>query len=559
MKHVLDLLPVLIARNASLEAPSTIKPVALDKLLEIISGRSTKPLIKSAIKALNFLFNKHIFSLDEIIQSYKNVTQSSLPGLFLWKAFLVELFDWMKLQHISLQAGKLIADVYRALRKQPDGERLGEREWHEWLLEVLSASPKLLEPIKTHVFVPIFKEDRQTSLAFLSEVMRTSSAFQTQDLGVSAFFQLALLEVGKNHGIVEEPGTFVYFLIGDSSDILALGHHTGAVAQSESVVMDEGMLRSVLAHASSDIRSIALSLVMSSPSTVKPYSPITLNILKCHLGSIFADVDPKLRTNTLGKIKDMFNRLRGATSVIQKSIVRAQAAALKSAAGSPSVSGNDQAPGPSLFKTSIISLPEAELQQLLAEHQDFLQWFLNFLKAELVPTASYPRRITAVKATLHAIALETDGKKEWSSNEDDELFYDAFDPAWIRALLDLVLDPYEDVRDASASILGLIFSDSRFGRVLINGPEEIETVTDLLTSFLARAEDVFRLTGRSDKADGVARAYGLLYHSQKTQARRIWVVEDLTTALEIKLDMADQDPALALSEAPVHGNFSSLW
>jgi hypothetical protein len=215
-KPVIDLLSLLMTRNPdTCEADSSRQDI-LGSLVSIISGKSTRPLVKSAITVLDTLFIKQIFTLGEIATCYRAFKQPSAPyDIALWRSFLGELFEWMKIHHTCPPAGKLIADIYSAFRQQESlsspntgSNRLTLALWGQWLLEVVSADLNLLEPIKTYVFLPIFKADRQDSIEFLRHMIQVRHKVDgtSEEPDIAAMLQLAALEAGKMMGLVEEPG-----------------------------------------------------------------------------------------------------------------------------------------------------------------------------------------------------------------------------------------------------------------------------------------------------------------------------------------------------------------
>ena len=212
MKLVLDLVPQLIKRNPDEEVTQSIKATILDSLMSIITGRSSKPLAKSAIKALDHFLTKGVFALDEIRTSYVALQQkeASIDELEHWRSLLAELFTWMKIHFVCPTAGRFIMTLYRFLRQQSSEttEGFGIKTWNQWLLEALAEEPSLLESIKIYIFLPLFKADRGEALQFLNGMHQYEgvSASVNIDLALPVLLQLAAFETGKKVGLVEEPG-----------------------------------------------------------------------------------------------------------------------------------------------------------------------------------------------------------------------------------------------------------------------------------------------------------------------------------------------------------------
>jgi hypothetical protein len=215
MRLVLDLLPQLIKRTPDEEAAQSTMRVLVDTLVSIIAGKSMKPLVKSAIKALDHLLTKKTVSLEDIRSSYVALEQGAPARgeLQVWKDFFFELFRWMRLHIVCPSAGRFILVLYRAMRQQPpESVQLTIEIWHQWLLEVLTEDASILEPIRNYIFLALFKADKAEALMFLKRMneYEAASASAGSDLDIPALLQLAALETGKKVGLVEEPGMLLF-------------------------------------------------------------------------------------------------------------------------------------------------------------------------------------------------------------------------------------------------------------------------------------------------------------------------------------------------------------
>ncbi|KAL2752691.1 hypothetical protein ACRALDRAFT_1077852 [Sodiomyces alcalophilus JCM 7366] len=540
MKLVLDILPLLIKKNPDAVTASSVKAAILDTLISIVGRKSTKPLVKSSFKALDQLTGKSLFTVEDIAASYRRVHSPNQwdSELDLWSDVVAQLFSRMAAWYMRAVAGKFIVTVYQALRQAPPGtliDKDGKDEgflteiWLQWLQDALAVEPSLVDGMKNYIFLPLFKEDRVDSLRFLTHLKEIDpvSAATGSDIDPQASLHFAALEIGKKVGIVDEPDN--------------------APPQGKaSVVIEEAMLHRVLSHPSTEVRTLALSLITSSNSTTRPFSGTSLLLLKAYLPHHFSDPSPRFRMDLLGRVKVMYRRVRGAISVIQRAIQKADAKVSSSSAQAPK-----QKAGLSTEITRAWSIDKLQLS--LRQHKEFLHWFLEFLTSELTPTASYQRHCSILKATLLVLKLELDDSKPWETDEDNVPFVAFFDATWIRAVLDRVIDDFEDVRQTSTDILKFIFSDGRFGNIA--GPEGISVV---IGDFLARAEGLSTKTGRADHADGVARSYELLCRLRQGQSERLLVVSGLVDRLESKLSLAELDLGRAVLEAPTHDTFASL-
>ncbi|TQN64945.1 hypothetical protein CSHISOI_10481, partial [Colletotrichum shisoi] len=322
--------------------------------------------------------------------------------------------------------------------------------------------------------------------------------------------------------------------------------------ESSSVVLEETVLERVLSHPSHELRSLALSLIIASPSTTRPYSPVALRLLQIHLPAYFSESDAKFRMEVLSKLKDMFKRNRGAIFILHKSLAR-----LKAFDGAAAANGTPKAPPKppkqANHRTNILFWPEDKLRESLNQHEEFLAWYIGFLRSELIPTASFQRHFTSLRAVAFILKLEADLAKTWETEEDETLFFSLFDEKWTRTLLDLIMDPFDDVRENATGVLKSLFADERF-KCLVG----TRGVSPTLEEFLLRAEDIARKTARADHADGVARTNELLFRFYDGRDVQVAHISKLADLLESKLTFAEADLGNAVLEAPVHGYFASL-
>ena len=300
----------------------------------------------------------------------------------------------------------------------------------------------------------------------------------------------------------------------------------------------------MLCHRSIEARSAAVSILITSPSTTRPYSGEVFELLKKHLPSFYADTDPKFRYDVLGHSRYMVKRIQGALELLRRDYERVT----KKLDKTGSKAGNsDQA-----------SQPEGavkELQDVLDRHQRFVCWYMNFLKDELVPTASYQRHITALKA-MNFVLKSTlpEDIKNIQGQDCGSSFTDFW---WLRSVLDLILDPFDDVREAAASLIMLLAKDHCTSTANpIQGLQR--PVVEELRDFCRRAEELARKTARADHSDGVARSYEILWRWTAEGKDQLRIVETIISDLEQKLVAAESDLASAVLQAPVHGSFAAI-
>ncbi|PHH63239.1 hypothetical protein CDD81_6191 [Ophiocordyceps australis] len=540
MKLVLDVTGQLLKRNPDEEGASNIKANIVDTIISTIAGRSIKPVAKSAIKALEHFVTKGILSLDDVYGRFTVCRNDSNGGHGdqVWENLTAHLFQWLKLHYVCPAAGKLIICLYLEWRQQDDEATAmpSRQAWYGWLVDFVCQQPWLLESIKNYIFLPLFKADGNEAMRLLHVIKghETTSAAGSFEVDTATLLQLAALETGKKVGLVEEPD-------------LKERHQ-----ESWAVRVDEKKLDSLLAHSSHQVRVLALSLLISSPSTTRPYSSTALQLLRKHLGTFFADSDAKFRVEVTSRARDMFKRVRGAIHVLKRSIPRARAKARQGG------SVDKREAQPVVYRANLIMLPEAQLTSCLEYHEEFLAWYLNFLCRQLGPTASYQRHVASLKALVFILRNESRASQTWESQDDQTLFFDVFDDKWARALFDLVMDPFDDVRQLSATAIQIMYEDPRWRFFSPTRQAAKREVTQTLRELAHGAEKLAQRTSRAHHSDGASRAWQLLYRFLASEQERVSLLSKLMAGLEDKVAMAHGDLGRAVLEAPLHGDLASI-
>ncbi|KAK0623332.1 putative death-receptor fusion protein-domain-containing protein [Immersiella caudata] len=533
LRLVLDFLAVSSNQNPSPKTGYSVKEHILETLVSIITRKYPRLLIKSGLQCLDHLLTKRAIGLDDIARKYKELEPSvaDASNLSLFKSLVFHLFSWMELSYISPLAGKATIHIFRGL----DDPKLREQDsgshdstvglWLSWIQDGLALGPGILDDVRNYVLVPIFKTDKASSLALL-QIFNRSEPINTSDYEASdqvSMLQLATLELGKRFGLVEEPV---------SSENLQ---------DSNIIALQESALDSFLSHPSVSVRSSAFSLLVSSQATTKPYSQTAFSLLRRHLAPFHTDYDARFRNEVLGLSKNLVRRVKNVITVAQRSLAFSAEA---------NTFPNQPAPKKKFGPEAQLK-DGAEAADVLSHHEEFLSWYLNFLKGELLPTASYQRHVTALKATILTVKL---GKHAGAGDKLDEDIARvvASDSSWIRLLLDLILDPFDDVRDGACTLLALI------PQHLLGAQEEGIDLLETLRQFCASAQALANKTGRADHGDGAARSKGLLCRWLETKELRLRVVSGALGELEGKIESAEQDLGRAVVERPVHGNFAAI-
>lgn len=226
-------------------------------------------------------------------------------------------------------------------------------------------------------------------------------------------------------------------------------------------------------------------------------------------------------------------------------------------------------------------------QILFEKHAAFLNWFDEFLINELQPCASYQRHITALKAMLFTglpIRCKSGAFRLFGhTRNDSEAHGTAREYSlgfWvIRLLLDLIMDSFDDVRSAAASILNFIFSNvdptsGFFDHDIIMKLEDnsvsdfpmpiCHPFKDMFALAIDRAQAMMSCTGRADHADGFGRLcqlkfdfYQLINNSIAT-SDKYSVLDSLLSSLSASIVSARDNLSFAVGYSLLHGNLIAL-
>ncbi|KAI3394073.1 hypothetical protein diail_3249 [Diaporthe ilicicola] len=551
MRLVLDLLSFLIIQNPVPQIKEDVKSDLLHTMAAIIARKTTRPLVKSCITALNHLLTKSVLTLEDVAQMYQAM-RPDLAGqsaIVLWKEWVTGIFRWMELHYVCPVAGKLLGIVFSGLYISRDGDKptLDATTIRKWLETALATSPDLLESIKNYFLAPLFKSDRALSIALLKELhhVRPHADAHTRgdELDTAALLHLAALELGRKASIVDDPRP---------------PGLEGTRAAVNTVELDGKVLERFLCHNSYEVRSFAMSLLITSSSSTRPYSVMAFDLLRAHLRSCHADPDAKFRNEILGQTKTMVKRIKGAVSVLEKDLSRLRNKVSISQARETAVNTHI-----SKGAKEISNAGETWLQDTLECHNRFFEWYLQFLRQELAPTASYQRHITALKALVSVLKLGKDSP----STAEQSLYKD---PRWIRIIMDLIMDPFDDVRETATSLLMLFPPETTHMEVVLGdnlsstnplqpaAPSQSTTPLQMLMEFSSRAANQASRTGRADHSDGAARSSGLLCAWENTFEGRLSLLSRSLDILHLKVSRAGIDLGHAVMAQPVHGDFASI-
>jgi hypothetical protein len=312
----------------------------------------------------------------------------------------------------------------------------------------------------------------------------------------------------------------------------------------QKLVLKSEVLGNFLLHREPNIRIAALSLLVTAFSTIKPFTSAATDSILRGLPSMHADSDSYSRGEIMSLTRKLIVRLKSGILKQQDSGVTAQATS---------------------------NLPSG-LVKSDDETMAFLRKYINFIAGDLVVTASYPRHISALKALKLLLESNLDPRTNIAPAKSEvetrwKFHMNVFEPRLLRLLVDLLLDPFEEVRQTSLLIINFFPQ-----KILMHGFEatanDCPAVCMRLTDALARAELTASNTSRADHADTVARLYHILFcaalpstapsTSSDWWSTKTSVVHTILTKLEERLSSSKGLFNSTLREAPLHGYMSGL-
>lgn len=308
-----------------------------------------------------------------------------------------------------------------------------------------------------------------------------------------------------------------------------------------------------MSHPEPEVRLAGMFLSVHSTAITKPLTGGIFKSLKRNLAHLHTDTDAYFRREVHGYTQKLFDRLRASTATLSKSLMK----------------GRSPEEGRLPFQKECFqqetSRASTNIEDPLLESLAFIVWYTQFLEWELRSTGTYQRRITALRSLIIVLKSGVDAgvpHAQLSKSAQGELNWahslQISNTRLTRLLLDLVLDPFDDIREASISALQLCLAAL---------PDtEREAVLSAIPRFISRAEAMMLRTGRADQADGLARAYSLLFtvactsntESPGLSSSGFVVFEGLRKQLQETLQIAGEDLSEAVNGRPVHGIFAAL-
>ena len=483
--------------------------------------------------------------------------------------FAFSVLEWIQYPDCAPAVGRFLPVFFKALEESHADDAVRASKdgfaplWISPVKQALECHQELWDIFETHILPGMLRQGPADVEAFLKRLPFEN--IQCGDIGSSTVSKIRLC-----------------LLVAKTAEDSSLRKYLG---QAESTLFDlESLGINLLEHSSSSVRISALSLLVSSSASARPFSRRVLRRLRQCIPFFHVEVSAKPRNEFIALMKKLCMRLRGASLSLLRRGQESDNLTREHASTAPPFVAEFEGEGP-------LGLGNAGEQALneeshsLEEHLAFRKWFMVFLLQELRPTATYQSHITALKVldflTEQIIALRN------TSLRSHVHYLGALNEylprgLYLRPLTELLLNPFDDVRQSANKVFDLYLSTNsipitRRGTddktVLIDQKAEDQTVNEAnhhnanpeILRDLNKAENRAGITGRADHADGFGRLYNLLFTTSGAVAKpaewhesRYLILDHLISMLEREISIARIDLLFAVSNMPLHGHLIAL-
>ncbi|MCJ1464709.1 hypothetical protein MMC07_003322 [Pseudocyphellaria aurata] len=584
-KQVLLTLTKLLSKQPIKAVQQCLIEYVIDSVVMMIYEQQDYSSVKPAFQVLDHFLVRDIVEYSDIVaqmarskaqreglQKGPGHTKSSSEGLHIRESFdlsldevvlLIEAFtsqvlNWSKYPDLAPLVGRLLASFFKSVRglqtKSGDTKRF-KYKLPLWLTPIKEAIQKellVLEICETHILPSLLALDTTETAAFIDTL-------PVKDLREGNT---------ESHTVIDIELCLSTLKICADSRKCTTTIGTRECDEDSPQYVAYGLL----AHPSSTVRVTALSLFTNNFSHTSPMSIQNLSYLEQYIPFFHGEVNPKVRGEFISQMSRFCEKLRRGFSVVCK---------LQESMSIQASVCNDE--------VSKIKVDEFRTTgQLLENLRSFSNWYVGFLIEQLQPTASYQRHITALKMLESMIEVgisRSDPRRLFNPADIVDDDYNSnkkqfFGSRCVRLLLDLVMDPFDDVRSVASSLLKTILWNmhpwntefragftSPFMESSLSKFEAMARTTynDFVLLATRQADIMMCLTGRADHADGVGRLYSLLHDSCDNLGTPVawsdnrWsIVIHVLSGLENDIKIARKDIHIAVKSAPLHGKLIAM-
>lgn len=497
--------------------------------------------------AINFINDPETLSLGDSAPAF-DIASGNLSDELAVRIFVLGILIQINNRTTAVAAGNVLSILLQKMKAETSPEKLSAM-WVVPVRRMVLENVETLEDLSNRLLQPLFAIDSHGFKVFLDTLpVKSLLKGDMTDAPEAEYMVLfAALQIGKKINLVHEDCTLLCELdlienLLISADVFNLGK---AKLDENVLIMKSEVIGKFLLHREANIRIAALSLLITAFSTIKPFTVGATNAILRGLPSMHAESDAYTRGEILSLTRKFIVRLKGGVVKDEDAVSKLEKTANKPTSGE---TRNE------------------------TETKEFLKAYLQLLGRDMRLGASYPRHITALKALKLLLDSGLDPRVEVKLQKSEmenlwKIQVEVFDTQLLRLLIDLLLDPFEEVRQTSLSILS-----SCPREILLNGlqdkTDQQSAVGMRLTDAITRAENLASNTSRADHADTVARLYHILFcaalPANSGQPATDWwttkasVVDTILTKVEERLLDSKCLFTSVMREAPLHGYTSGL-
>ena len=483
--------------------------------------------------------------------------------------FALSVLVWIKYPDCAPAVGRFLPVLFKSLEESQSGD-VGRTSKD-------ATTPLWISPVKQTL-------ERYQDLLEVFEIHILPGLLHLGSADVEAFLMLLPFESIQrgNIGSTSVSDIQLCLLVAKTADDPSLRKHFGQGQNTSDNL--ENLGTSLLEHSSSAVRLAALSLLVSSSASSRPLCRRVLRRMRQCIPYFHVEANAKPRNEFIALMKKLCMRIRGATLSLLRRNQNSCKVTGEQASTAAHFFARLDGEGP-VSSEDVIEQALSEEMYILQEHIAFRKWYMVFLLQELRPTATYQSHITALKVLSFLIEQTITLRNTPSKSHNDyisALNEDMPQDLFVRPLTELLLDPFDDVRQSANRVFDLHLSikstpQTRDGRedsqelrhqetkYEIDNDDDYRKANESILFNLIRAEDKAGITGRADHADGLGRMYNLLFTTSGALVKpagwhqsRFSILDHVISLLEEEVDIASKDLLFAVSHMSLHGHLIAL-
>ncbi|KAL9102416.1 MAG: hypothetical protein Q9163_002437 [Psora crenata] len=553
-RRLLATLTLLLKRQANGTDRAALAEEACACSINAIFTQGDTAYVKLAIQVLEHFLRKHIIWASSMVvlasRAPKGISQviaARQCKTAAAQSFILKVLEWLEYPDCVPAISRFLPVFVTSFEKErcaeshaPRNGRIGY-DLPVWIAPVKlyhEKHPSFLETLGNQVLPHLLRLGERHLKAFLDTLplhkgwRAGSESCSEADL----LFHLLAAKVGMGLKLDGTSGTGIF-----SED------------EAQKFLEQETLSATLLDHGSSSVRNAALSILTVHLTMGRPLTNNTLMRLKSTIPYFHQETAPKARNEFIAEMKKFCKRIEAIARAV------------------PECYATTVAPSQATEVELDMGLAPKDNGDNLQGHTEFMQWYADFLFKELRPTASYQSHITALSILLHLLVTDSflfDARVALAPKQYISSQYQRAIALLSKPLLEMLFDPFDDVRRISAAALEYILE---FGpREGASDGKDVQrcygianhlTIVGPIAGSIQPARALFQRSGRAHHADGLGRLLALSHSATKLSAvphNQRWTWKLLESELEQDVCAARDDLDYAILSIPIHGHLIAL-